>query len=80
MSADATRTPENKLQVSLEVAAYNEQWRRLKEVHGSLFDTADIGSDPKYLENRIRLTFEIAWNCAMNWIESRTLKEIKNDK
>lgn len=70
-----------KLVVSAEVAAYNEQWRVFKEVVGKYcFDTATIGDDPQYLDNRLRLAFEVAWNGAMNWIESRTLKEIKNDK
>ena len=66
--------------VSAEVAAYNEAWRQLREIHGSLFDLADIGSDPKYLDNRLRLVFEIGWNNAMNWIESRTLKELMEKK
>ena len=66
-----------KLQVTPEVAAYNEQWRVFKDVVGKhCFDPGTVGDDPQYLENRLRIAFEVAWNGAMNWMESRTLKEI----
>jgi len=70
-----------KLQVSPEVAAYNEQWRIFKDVVGKhCFDPSTVGDDPKYLENRLLLAFEVAWNGAMTWVEGRALREIKNDK
>lgn len=70
-----------KLTKSPEVTAYDEQWRVFKDVVGKhCFDPNSVGDDPKYLENRLRLAFEVAWNGAMNWIESRTLREIKNDR
>lgn len=71
---------EKQLPVSAEVAAYDEQWRIFTEVGKACFDPSTVGDDPKYLENRLRLAFEVAWNGAIGWIEGRTLKEIKNDK
>lgn len=68
------------MQVSPEVAAYNEAWRVHSELFRGSFDPATVGTDPKYIENRLRLAFENGWNGGMNWIESRTLKEIKNDR
>lgn len=70
----------NQLPKSAEVVAYEETWRIFKETGKSCFEAATVGDDPKYLENRLRLAFEVAWNGAMNWMEGRTLKEIKNDK
>lgn len=75
MSSSKTQLP-----MSAEVTAYNEAWRVHRELFERNFDPSTVGTDPKYIENRLLLAFENGWNGAMNWIESRTLKEIKDDK
>lgn len=64
--------------VSAEMAAYNEAWRVMTALHKSMFQPATVGTDPQYLENRLRLAFEHGWNSCANWFEARTIKEISS--
>lgn len=69
--------------VSAEVAAYNEALRVFREIFRDHFSPGTLGLDAeagKYLENRLLTAFENGWNSCANWLESRTLREIKNDK
>lgn len=67
----------NELGVTPEVAAYNEAWRVMKELHKSTFSTATVGNDPQYLHNRLRVAFEHGWNECARYFESRTIKQLQ---